>query len=171
MLATVTLLMLTLQPGLAGEASPSAPAHLQAAEGNNAPVQRTALRPVEQSEKPETAAKPEVELLPIEENVVHFTNLERARYGLPPLEVHPQLMRSARAHANWMTLARSLRHTSQPVAENIAMGQPDSQDVVRCWMNSAGHRANILNGGHRFIGVGVFRTEEGRIFWCQQFLR
>ena len=62
-------------------------------------------------------------------------------------------------------------HTSDPVAENIAMGQPHSSDVVRCWMNSSGHRANILNSGHGRIGVAAFRTDNGTIFWCQQFRR
>ena len=117
-------------------------------------------------DKPST---PQTELLAIEENIIHFTNLERARYGLPALEVDPNLMSSARQHATWMTLNRSMVHTNQPVAENIAMGQPDSQQVVQCWMNSPGHRANILNGSHRRIGVAAYRTVAGTIFWCQQF--
>jgi uncharacterized protein YkwD len=60
-------------------------------------------------------------------------------------------------------------HTNRPVAENIAMGQPHSSDVVQAWMNSPGHRANILNFGHRRIGVAAFRSDGGAIFWCQQF--
>jgi uncharacterized protein YkwD len=50
------------------------------------------------------------------------------------------------------------------------MGQPHSSDAVRAWMNSSGHRANILNSGHSRIGVAAFRTASGIIFWCQQFL-
>lgn len=109
-------------------------------------------------------------LLAIEQNIVDLTNAERARFGIPPLTVDRQLMDSARAHSTWMTLNQTMQHTRQPVAENIAMGQPNSQDVVRCWMNSSGHRANILNHGYRRIGVGAFRTPQGTIFWCQQFL-
>ena len=90
-------------------------------------------------------------------------------YGLPPLEVDADLMQSARQHATWMTLNCSLVHSNQPVAENIAMGQSSSEEVLQCWMNSSGHRANILNGGHRRIGVAAYRTPEGTIFWCQQF--
>jgi uncharacterized protein YkwD len=105
----------------------------------------------------------------IEINIVSFTNKERARFGLPPLEIDKGLMESARQHAAWMTRNHSMTHTSRPVAENIAMGQPHSSDVVRAWMNSPGHRANILNLGHRHIGVAAFRTEGGTIFWCQQF--
>ena len=112
-----------------------------------------------------------VKLQAIEANVVSYTNKERARYSLPPLVVDKELMKTAREHAAWMTRNRSMVHTWRPVAENIAMGQPHSSDVVRAWMNSSGHRANILNSGHRQIGVAAFRTERGTIFWCQQFRR
>ena len=105
----------------------------------------------------------------IEANIVSYTNQERARYGLPALTVDKELMETAREHAIWMTRNRSMVHTSRPVAENIAMGQPHSSDVVQAWMNSPGHRANILNSGHRRIGVAAFCTDDGTIFWCQQF--
>jgi uncharacterized protein YkwD len=80
-------------------------------------------------------------------------------------------MKSAREHASWMARNRNLVHTRRPVAENIAMGYPRSQSVVRGWMNSSGHRANILNRGYRRIGAAAFRTPSGTIYWCQQFLR
>ena len=128
---------------------------------------------------PESLGSPEfeeqvvdgVKLIPIEANVVSYTNQERDRHGLPPLQVDEGLMETAREHASWMTRNQSMVHTSRPVAENIAMGQPHSDDVVRAWMNSSGHRANILNPGHRRIGVAAFRTARGTIFWCQQFRR
>ena len=110
-----------------------------------------------------------VKLLAIEANVVSCTNDERGRYGLPPLRVDPELMATAREQAAWMTRTRQLVHTMRAVAENIAMGQPSSSDAVQSWMNSSGHRANILNAAHRLIGVAAFRTESGTIFWCQQF--
>jgi uncharacterized protein YkwD len=110
-----------------------------------------------------------VKLLPIEANIVSYTNDERARYGLPPLQVDAELMATAREQASWMTRSGRLMHTMGAVAENIAMGQPDSRDAVQAWMNSAGHRANILNAAHRLIGAAAFRTEGGTIFWCQQF--
>jgi uncharacterized protein YkwD len=110
-----------------------------------------------------------VKLAEIEANVVAYTNQERARYGLPPLKVDKELMATAREHAAWMTENQALVHTSQPVAENIAMGQPSSGEVVQAWMNSSGHRANILNAGHGRIGVAAFRTVSGVIYWCQQF--
>ncbi len=116
-----------------------------------------------------TAKKEKMDLVPIEESILRFTNLERAKYRLPPLETDPELMKSARQHATWMTANQRMVHTNRPVAENIAMGQPSPQDVMRSWMNSPGHRANILNGGHRRIGVAAYRAASGTIFWCQQF--
>jgi uncharacterized protein YkwD len=116
--------------------------------------------------------KPEgVELIPIEQNIVRYTNAERKRHGLPPLDVDAGLVRSARRHCAWMTRAQTLQHTRQPVAENIAMGQRSSKEAVGDWMSSPGHRANILNPSHRRIGVAAYRTPSGTIYWCQQFLR
>ncbi len=121
-----------------------------------------------QGDQPE---QDELQLVQIEKNIVTYTNAERNRYGLPPLEIDADLVRSARAHCAWMTRNRSLRHTRKAVAENIAMGQPSSREVVRDWMRSSGHRANILNRSYRRIGIAAYRTEGGRIYWCQQFLR
>lgn len=106
----------------------------------------------------------------IEKKVIEKTNAERARYGLPPLVVNRSLVQSARTHAAWMTNNRSLQHTSAAVAENIAMGQRSSGEALSSWMGSSGHRANILNSGHRRIGVAAYRTPDGTIYWCQQFL-
>ena len=128
-----------------------------------------------QADPPKTEAKPErkpdrkLELLAIEQNIIDCTNTERARFGLPIFVVDPNLMATARQHCTWMTTYRQLVHTHLGVAENIAMGQSSSQEVLRCWMNSPGHRANILNAGHRRIGVAAYRTPEGTIYWCQQF--
>ncbi|MGO9115319.1 MAG: CAP domain-containing protein [Thermoguttaceae bacterium] len=152
---------------------PSSQQASAAAEKKSEPHVRVAYRP--QAELPKTEPKPErkteqkLELLAIEQSIVDCTNSERARYGLPAFVVDANLMATARQHCTWMTTNRQLVHTNIGVAENIAMGQPSSQEVVRCWMNSSGHRANILNGGHRRIGVAAFRTPEGTVYWCQQF--
>jgi uncharacterized protein YkwD len=106
----------------------------------------------------------------IEARVIEKTNSQRAHYGLPPLSVDPVLVRSARRHAAWMTNSRSLVHTTQAVGENIAMGQSSSSEVITAWMNSSGHRANILNPGYHRIGVAAYTTRDGTVFWCQQFL-
>jgi uncharacterized protein YkwD len=134
--------------------------------GKSVPADKVAEKTAEKTAEPK---KTDDDLLEIEANVVSYTNNERARYGLPALQVDKQLMQTAREHCSWMTRNRIFQHTRRPVAENIAMGQPSSQDVVRSWMNSSGHRANILNPNHRHIGVGAYRTESGTIYWVQQF--
>jgi uncharacterized protein YkwD len=110
-----------------------------------------------------------VRLSDVEVNIVSYTNQERGRYGLPPLEVDKELMATAREQAAWMTRNHAMVHTRRALAENIAMGQSHSSEAVGSWMGSSGHRANILNPGHRRIGVAAYRTAGGVIFWCQQF--
>jgi len=56
-------------------------------------------------------------------------------------------------------------------AENIARGQRSPAEVVNSWMNSPGHRANILNPSFNQIGVGVARDNRGTLFWTQMFTR
>ena len=119
----------------------------------------------------ETAEAIKVRLIAIEKSVVDATNAERAQYGLPHLEVDGDLMKTAREHCAWMTNNEALQHTQDPVAENIAMGQESPEHVLQSWMGSSGHRANILNGGFRRIGVAAYQTPRGVIFWCQQFQR
>jgi uncharacterized protein YkwD len=120
---------------------------------------------------PEAAQAEPLKLHAIEHQIIEATNIERARYGLPPLEMDEDLVKSARRHAIWMTTRQILRHTSEAVGENIARGQPTVADVVGDWMRSPGHRANILHRQYQKIGVAAFVARDGRIYWCQQFLR
>jgi uncharacterized protein YkwD len=112
-----------------------------------------------------------VTLRPVEAEIISRTNAERSRHGQAPLLADMKLLASARQHAIWMTRNRRMQHTSAAVAENIAMGQNSTAQVVRDWMNSPGHRANILNPQYRRIGVAAYRGTDGTIYWCQQFLR
>ncbi len=142
-------------------------------------IEQKVEQKVEQAAESQPAAKtpaepPEkivdgVKLAAIEANLVSYTNEQRVRNGLPALEVDKELMETSREQAEWMTRNNTLTHTRRSLAENIAMGQPHSSDAVQAWMNSSGHRANILNPGHRRIGVAAFRTAGGIIYWCQQF--
>ena len=116
-------------------------------------------------------AQPHAQLLPIEQNIVAKTNQERARNGRSPLVVDPQLMQSARQHAIWMARNQVMQHGHANVAENIAMGQNSSTEAIRDWMNSPGHRANMLNGSYTRIGVAAYRAPNGQVYWCQQFVR
>ena len=112
---------------------------------------------------------PKFEMLAIEQSIVDATNAQRARYGLSALAVDQNLMATARQHGTWMASYRQLVHSNYGVAENIAMGQRSTTEVINSWMNSSGHRANML-GGYRRIGVSAYRSPEGTIFWCQQFM-
>jgi|GEM_PF-3173410 len=118
-----------------------------------------------------TSSGVKIRLIGLEKSVIEATNAERAQFGLPPLEPDPDLMRTAREHCAWMTNNEVFQHTHHPVAENIAMGQQSTEDVMQTWMGSSGHRANILNGAFRRIGVAAYRSSRGVIFWCQQFQR
>jgi uncharacterized protein YkwD len=111
------------------------------------------------------------QLLTVERNIIRRTNVERQRHGLPVLAVDPSLTFTARQHCQWMASARNMTHTRIGVGENIAMGQPNTQEVVRCWMNSSGHRANILSRGYRRMGAAAYVSSGGQIYWCQQFLQ
>ena len=107
----------------------------------------------------------------IELRLLEETNKARIRNGCAPLVLDKNLQRRCRWHAIWMTNRRSMTHGSG-VAENIAMGQRSVTEVVHStWMNSSGHRANILNPGHRRAGLAAYRTPSGTIYWCQQFSR
>lgn len=121
--------------------------------------------------KPEAAAEENVfELTSTETTVLEMTNNERVRRGLKPLVIDPTLVESARQHANWMASTHRMQHTSKPVGENIAMGQNTCTSVMTTWMNSSGHRANILGGWNR-VGAAAYTSPSGRIYWCLQFLR
>lgn len=105
-----------------------------------------------------------------ERTIIKETNENRARYGLPPLEVDPSLLATSRKHACWMASTRVFRHSSG-VAENIARGQRDGSHAVNTWMHSSGHRANILNRNYKKIGTAAYIGSNGQIYFCQQFRR
>lgn len=103
--------------------------------------------------------------------VIARTNAERARHGLRPLASDVRLSAVARAHSGDMLARGYFSHTGldgrQPwdrtkdagidyrgIAENIAWGQRSAEEVVDGWMNSPGHRANILAPDFTHIGVG-----------------
>jgi uncharacterized protein YkwD len=114
------------------------------------------------------AERPVIETESPEMSVISQTNAQRARHGLAPLAVDSQLMSSAGRHAQWMASNRNLSH-GHGVAENIAMGQGSAGEAMRSWMNSSGHRANILGSGYTRIGVAVAYSSNGTPYWCQQF--
>jgi len=74
--------------------------------------------------------------------------------------------------ADYPTLESRLQAVSYiygSAAENVAWNQPSAQAVVSSWMNSAGHRANILDPGLREIGVAMAKSSNGQPYWAQVF--
>jgi uncharacterized protein YkwD len=109
-----------------------------------------------------------VTLSQVESALLAETNAARSQRGQPPLAADGNLMQGARQQALWMARTRNLKH-GQGVAENIGMGQTSADEVVTNWMNSSGHRANILDSGYTRIGVAMARAADGSAYWCQQF--
>lgn len=124
----------------------------------------------------------------IESQVITLTNQERAKNGLKPLTANWELSRVARYKAMDMRDKNYFSHTSPTygdpftmmknfgitytaAAENIAAGQATPQAVVQAWMNSAGHRANILNATYTEIGVGYAQGGSYKTYWSQMFIR
>ena len=124
------------------------------------------------------AATPTVEM-----QVLNIVNAERAKYGLAPLSWDPvNLAPGAALRAQEISVYFS--HTrpdgsscftvvTNPGAlgENIAAGQRSPEEVMVDWMNSSGHRANILNAGYTKLGVGYFYNAQDpyRYYWVQMF--
>ncbi|MGW1724080.1 CAP domain-containing protein [Streptomyces sp. NPDC002306] len=121
-----------------------------------------------------------------EAEVITLTNTERARAGLRPLAADPHLHSAARAHCADMAARAFYSHTSpeggQPwdraaaagstrrsIGENIACGQRSPAEVVEGWMNSPGHRANILKPQFTHIGAGFAGGGPAGTYWTQLF--
>lgn len=124
----------------------------------------------------------------LEEEVVKLVNQKRVANGLQPLTSNWQAARVARIKSQDMINNKYFSHTSpvygspfkmmedyglkfSAAAENIAMGQRTAQEVVNSWMNSPGHRANILNKSFTQLGVGAAKNASGSIYWTQLFLK
>jgi uncharacterized YkwD family protein/spore coat assembly protein SafA len=122
----------------------------------------------------------------IESQVIQLTNQERAKNGLPPMTADWELSRVARYKAADMRDKNYFSHTSptygspfdmikafgltyRSAAENIAAGQTTPASVVQSWMNSSGHRANILSSNTR-IGVGYAKGGSYGHYWVQMFI-
>jgi uncharacterized protein YkwD len=104
------------------------------------------------------------------DRVVELTNAERQRRGLKPLAVSPGLSAQAAQWSAAQANARRMKHSRGGYrAENVAVGQPTPEAVVTAWMNSRGHRKNILNSSLTTIGVGCSQSSNGRPYWTQQF--
>ncbi|MDA1738637.1 CAP domain-containing protein [Bacillus cereus] len=141
-------------------------------------------KPAEQKPAEQKPAEEAKSLSEFEQRVVELTNAERAKQGLPALKIDTELSKVARIKSEDMQKNNYFDHNSPTygspfdmmkkfgisytsAGENIAQGQRTPEEVVQAWMNSAGHRANILNNGFTHIGVGY--VESGN-YWTQQFI-
>ena len=115
--------------------------------------------------------------------VAALVNAVRAQHGLAALTVDAKVQRAAQVRA--VETAQSFSHTRpngssfstalteagvtyRTAGENIAYGQSTPQAVVDAWMNSSGHRANILSSSYTTIGVG-YTVVNGTAYWAQLF--
>lgn len=122
-----------------------------------------------------------------ENEVIRLVNVERGKNGLAPLAANWQLSRIARYKSKDMADLNYFSHTSptygspftmiqsfgikfSSAGENIAMGQSTPAQVMNAWMNSPGHRSNILSPSYTEIGVGLAKNKNGTCYWTQQFI-
>lgn len=157
------------------------------------PGEELPAQPPEEVEPPAEEAPPQEEPDAPEESggvqeaaeaVASLVNAARQDAGLSELELDADLCAAAQARAQ--EIAQSFSHTRpdgsscftileefgisyRAAGENIAMGQRTPEEVMDGWMNSSGHRANILNGTFTSIGVGYYVDEAGAAHWVQIF--
>ena len=122
-----------------------------------------------------------------EQELLDLTNQARANSGLSMLNMDPRLCRAARLHSANMARYNSMSHSldgrshqnrtaeagypSGMVAENICYSQRDPQAAISTWLNSSGHRANMLSYQYADIGVGIAYSNNGQPYYTQVFGR
>lgn len=151
------------------------------------PTPQPVTQPVTEPTVPETTEPNDgntSEVSSYEKQVVELVNKERASKGLSPLTLNTELSRVARIKSEDMRDNGYFNHNSptygspfdmmksfgisyRTAGENIAMGQQSPEAVVTAWMNSDGHRANILNANFTQIGVGYAANGN---YWTQMFI-
>lgn len=148
----------------------------------------------ERPEKPETpdtdngGNQGSTQLGAYQQQVVDLVNKERRAAGLSELKVNAKLSQVAEVKAADMRDKNYFSHTSptygspfdmmkqfgityKSAGENIAKGQKTPQSVMNGWMNSQGHRENILSSSYTEIGVGYVTDNKGNTYWVQMFIR
>lgn len=135
--------------------------------------------------QPTTPSTPVAGLSAEEQEVVRLVNIERQKAGLKPFVASSELSNVARIKSEDMAKKGYFSHTSptygspfdmmkqfgikySTAGENIAKGYLSAQSVVNGWMNSSGHRANILNASFGKIGVGAYKSGS-TTYWTQMF--
>ncbi|MFZ4076685.1 MAG: CAP domain-containing protein [Legionellaceae bacterium] len=120
------------------------------------------------------------------QEIVSHLNRFRATHGLPPLVLNPVISQEARVHSQEMArhvvpfghdgFPRRLSHLVHTIpnanggAENVAYNYKTAKIVAEGWINSPGHRKNIL-GRYNLTGIGIVRDSAGKLYYTQLFLR
>lgn len=129
---------------------------------------------------------PDPALTNTQNEILALVNKERAKNGLNPLAIDWQVSRVAQYKSDDMANNNYFSHTSpsygtpfqmlksfnvkyRTAGENIAKGQKTPEAVMTAWMNSEGHRANILNPNYTHLGVG-YTEKSGTTYWTQMFV-
>ena len=127
------------------------------------------------------------EFAAFQKEVVRLVNVERQKQGLGKLSLNAKLSNVATLKSPDMINKNYFDHTSptygspfdmmkqfnisyKTAGENIAKGQKTPAEVVKAWMNSQGHRENILNKNYTEIGIGVAKDANGTLYWTQMFI-
>lgn len=127
------------------------------------------------------------EFAAFQKEVVRLVNVERQKQGLGKLSLNAKLSNVATLKSQDMINKNYFNHTSptygspfdmmkqfnisyKTAGENIAKGQKTPAEVVKAWMNSQGHRENILNKNYTEIGIGVAKDANGTLYWTQMFI-
>lgn len=149
------------------------------------PAQTPEIPELPETNVPEIEAPENNQNLSYIEQVVNLVNAERAKEGLAPLTIDKNVQAAAQVRAveceksfshtrpNGSNFASALKEQGvsyRRAGENIAWGQRSPQEVVTAWMNSAGHRANIMNRSFTKIGVGYYQNAKGVNYWSQLFI-
>ncbi|WP_432828993.1 CAP domain-containing protein [Dactylosporangium sp. CA-092794] len=175
-------------PGGPSAEPPSAPAENATASASPAPTAAAttpATRKTTPAGKPKTTAPQAGGNTAYEAQVLAIVNTERAKAGCQPLAFNAKLRAAAYKHSADMATRNYFSHDTPDgvsfatritnegyrwsmAAENIAKGQRTPEDVMKAWMNSSGHRANILNCKLKDLGVGLAYQGKSPI-WTQDF--
>ena len=140
-------------------------------------------------QKPESTPeqKPSTDFSSYQQQVLDLVNAERTKRGISALTLDSNLSNVATKKSQDMVNKNYFDHTSptygspfdmmkqfgisyRTAGENIAKGQKTPQEVVTAWMNSEGHRKNILNPNFTNLGVGIAKDSKGTTYWTQMFI-
>jgi len=175
----------SLQSCFAGLGCPSGlPAWLTSGGSGAAKTPAGTAEPAQQADPAPASSGGTTSVLAAEREVAALVNKQRAANGLAPLTLSEELCSGARMKSQDMRDKGYFDHTSptygdpfdmmtslgisySTAGENIAMGYTTAEAVVNAWMNSPGHRANILSGDFTSIGVGY--VADGN-YWTQWFI-